>query len=127
VKALAAGDTWLDKATDLLLFGPPGTCSHCASVIGRALIENGFRVLFNPHQGYRAEAAGGSLRAALTGVRECCIACACVMFSPNECLVWCEKCHTRRSRTAATKETSRGWSNGPRGHTARDRLLFRMD
>jgi DNA replication protein DnaC len=47
VMALATGDTWLDKATNLLLFGPPGTGkSHCASAIGRALIENGFRVLF---------------------------------------------------------------------------------
>jgi DNA replication protein DnaC len=47
VMALAAGDTWLDKATNLLLFGPPGTGkSHCASAIGRALVENGFRVLF---------------------------------------------------------------------------------
>jgi DNA replication protein DnaC len=47
VTVLAAGDTWLDKATNLLLFGPPGTGkSHCASAIGRALIENGFRVLF---------------------------------------------------------------------------------
>jgi hypothetical protein len=53
----------------------------------RALIEDGFRVLFNRHQGYRAKAAGGSLRAALTEVRESCIACARVMFSPNECLV----------------------------------------
>lgn len=47
VTALAAGDTWLDKATNLLLFGPPGVGkSHCASAIGRALVENGFRVLF---------------------------------------------------------------------------------
>lgn len=47
VMAFAAGDTWLDKAANLLLFGPPGTGkSHCASAIGRALIENGFRVLF---------------------------------------------------------------------------------
>ena len=47
VMALAAGDTWLDKATNLLLFGPPGTGkSHCASALGRALVENGFRVLF---------------------------------------------------------------------------------
>jgi DNA replication protein DnaC len=47
VMALAAGDTWLDKATNLLLFGPPGAGkSHCASAIGRALVENGFRVLF---------------------------------------------------------------------------------
>src|SRR3954468_20646141 len=47
VMALAAGDTWLDKAANLLLFGPPGAGkSHAASAIGRALIENGFRVLF---------------------------------------------------------------------------------
>jgi len=47
VTALAAGDTWLDKATNLLLFGPPGAGkSHCGSAIGRALVENGFRVLF---------------------------------------------------------------------------------
>jgi DNA replication protein DnaC len=44
--ALAAGDTWLDKATNLL-FRPPGTGkSHAASAIGRALVENGYRVLF---------------------------------------------------------------------------------
>ena len=42
-----AGDTWLDKATNLLLFGPPGTGkSHAASAVGRALVENGYRVLF---------------------------------------------------------------------------------
>ena len=47
VMALAAGDAWLDKASHLLLFGPPGAGkSHCASAIGRALIENGYRVLF---------------------------------------------------------------------------------
>src|SRR5438270_13072534 len=47
VMALAAGDAWLDKATNLLLFGPPSAGkSHCASAIGRALVENGFRVLF---------------------------------------------------------------------------------
>ena len=47
VMALAAGDTWLDKATNLLLFGPPGAGkSHCAAAIGRALVENGHRVLF---------------------------------------------------------------------------------
>jgi DNA replication protein DnaC len=46
VMALAAGDTWLDKATNLLLFGPPGAGkSHAASAIARALVENGFRVL----------------------------------------------------------------------------------
>ena len=37
----------MDKATNLLLFGPPGTGkSHAASAIGRALVENGYRVLF---------------------------------------------------------------------------------
>ena len=45
--ALAAGDAWLGKAANLLLFGPPGAGkSHCAAAIGRALIENGYRVLF---------------------------------------------------------------------------------
>ena len=47
VTALAAGDAWLDKAANLLLFGPPGAGkSHCAAAIGRALVENGYRVLF---------------------------------------------------------------------------------
>src|ERR1700760_1926220 len=47
VSALAAGDTWLDKSTNLLLFGPPGAGkSHVATAIGRALVENGYRVLF---------------------------------------------------------------------------------
>ena len=47
VMALAAADAWLDKASNLLLFGPPGAGkSHCAAAIGRALIENGYRVLF---------------------------------------------------------------------------------
>lgn len=47
VMALAAGDAWLDKSSNLLLFGPPGAGkSHCASAIGRALVENGYRVLF---------------------------------------------------------------------------------
>ena len=47
VMALAAGDIWLDKATNLLLFGPPGAGkSHVAAAIGRALVENGYRALF---------------------------------------------------------------------------------
>jgi DNA replication protein DnaC len=47
VMAIAAGDTWLEKGANLLLFGPPGGGkSHLASAIGLALIENGWRVLF---------------------------------------------------------------------------------
>jgi DNA replication protein DnaC len=47
VMALAAGDSWLEKGANLLLFGPPGGGkSHLAAAIGLALIENGWRVLF---------------------------------------------------------------------------------
>ncbi|MGA9896001.1 MAG: ATP-binding protein, partial [Xanthobacteraceae bacterium] len=47
VVALASGVTWLGKGANLLLFGPPGSCkSHVAAALGRALIENGYRVLF---------------------------------------------------------------------------------
>jgi DNA replication protein DnaC len=47
VVALASGDTWLGKGANLLLFGPPGSGkSHAAAALGRALIENGYRVLF---------------------------------------------------------------------------------
>jgi DNA replication protein DnaC len=47
VMAMTAGDAWLDKGANLLLFGPPGGGkSHLASAIGLALIENGWRVLF---------------------------------------------------------------------------------
>jgi DNA replication protein DnaC len=47
VRALAAGDTWLEKGSNLLCFGPPGAGkSHIAAAIGRALVENSFRVLF---------------------------------------------------------------------------------
>ena len=47
VMALAAGDSWLATGVNLLLFGPPGSSkSHLAAALGRALIENGSRVLF---------------------------------------------------------------------------------
>jgi DNA replication protein DnaC len=47
VMALAAGDAWLTNGANLLLFGPPGGGkSHLAAVLGFALVENGWRVLF---------------------------------------------------------------------------------
>jgi DNA replication protein DnaC len=47
VMALTAGDSWLVKGANLLLFGPPGGGkSHLAAAIGLALVENGWRVLF---------------------------------------------------------------------------------
>jgi DNA replication protein DnaC len=47
VVALAAGDGWLEKGGNSLLFGPPrGSKSHLGAAIGLALVENGWRVLF---------------------------------------------------------------------------------
>jgi DNA replication protein DnaC len=47
VMALCAGDTWLEKGANLILFGPPGGGkSHLCSAIGLALVEKGWRVLF---------------------------------------------------------------------------------
>src|SRR5512144_2452659 len=47
VMAITAGDSWLAKGANLLLFGPPGGGkSHLAAAIGLALIDNGARVLF---------------------------------------------------------------------------------
>jgi DNA replication protein DnaC len=47
VSALAAGDGWLGKGANLLLFGPPGGGkSHLAAALGLALVENGWRVFF---------------------------------------------------------------------------------
>jgi DNA replication protein DnaC len=47
VNAITAGDSWVGKGDNILLFGPPGVGkSHLSSAIGMALIENGYRVLF---------------------------------------------------------------------------------
>jgi len=47
VMALCAGDAWLEKGANLILFGPPGGGkSHLSSAIGLALLEKGWRVLF---------------------------------------------------------------------------------
>lgn len=46
VTAIAAGDSWLAKGANILMFGPPGGGkSHLAAAVGLALIENGWRVL----------------------------------------------------------------------------------
>jgi DNA replication protein DnaC len=47
VMAMCAGDTWLDKGANLIMFGPPGGGkSHLAAAIGLALVEHGWRVMF---------------------------------------------------------------------------------
>ena len=47
VMALAAGDEWLAKGANILLFGPPGGGkSHLSAALGLSLIENGRRVYF---------------------------------------------------------------------------------
>jgi len=47
IMALVAGDSWLEKGDNLLVFGPPGGGkSHLAAAIGLGLIENGWRVMF---------------------------------------------------------------------------------
>ena len=48
ILALAAGDSWLEKGANILVFGPPGVGkSHMASALGHALVDNGYRVLFS--------------------------------------------------------------------------------
>ncbi|MDJ0276263.1 IS21-like element helper ATPase IstB [Sphingomonas sp. 2R-10] len=47
INALAAGDSWLDSGTNILLFGPPGVGkTHLSAALGHALVEAGHRVLF---------------------------------------------------------------------------------
>jgi len=47
IMALAAGDSWLEKGANIIMFGPPGGGkSHLAAALGLALVENGWRVLF---------------------------------------------------------------------------------
>jgi DNA replication protein DnaC len=47
VTALASGDAWLEKGSNILLFGPSGSGkSHLGAALGRALVEAGYRVLF---------------------------------------------------------------------------------
>jgi len=47
VCALTEGDGWLDRGTNILLFGPPGVGkSHLGAALGHAMIDAGYRVLF---------------------------------------------------------------------------------
>jgi len=47
VTALAEADTWLTQGHNLLAFGPPGAGkTHLIAGIGHALIDRGYRVLF---------------------------------------------------------------------------------
>lgn len=47
VSAITAGDSWITKGSNILMFGPPGVGkSHLGSAIGLALVQNGYRVLF---------------------------------------------------------------------------------
>src|SRR5499427_5258707 len=49
IMAWAAGDSWLEKGANLIMFGPPGAGkSHLAAALGFALVENGWRLLFAP-------------------------------------------------------------------------------
>src|SRR5215471_12972346 len=47
IMAWAAGDSWLEKGANLILFGPPGAGkSHLAAALGLALVEAGWQMLF---------------------------------------------------------------------------------
>jgi DNA replication protein DnaC len=63
VMALAAGDVWLEKGANVLIFGPPGGGkSHLSAALGLALVENGWRAV-RPHHRSGAAPAGGTTRA----------------------------------------------------------------
>jgi len=49
IHALAENNSWIEKAENLILFGPSGVGkSHIAAAIGHALIDQGIRCLFTP-------------------------------------------------------------------------------
>jgi DNA replication protein DnaC len=49
VTALAENNSWIEKAENLVLFGPSGVGkSHIAAAIGHAFIDQGMRCLFTP-------------------------------------------------------------------------------
>jgi DNA replication protein DnaC len=49
VTALAENNSWIEKAENLILFGPSGVGkSHIAAAIGHAFIDQGMRCLFTP-------------------------------------------------------------------------------
>ena len=61
VMALAAGDTWLDKATNLLRFGPPGTGKSQLRIGDRSCAHRErLPRAVRPHHPHRTEVAGGS-------------------------------------------------------------------
>ena len=72
VMALTAGDSWLAKGANILLFGPPGGGSHPAAALA-FVVEAGWRELFTSTidlvQRLQVAAARLALEAALTAPR----------------------------------------------------------
>jgi len=49
IQALAENSSWIDKAENLIIFGPSGVGkTHIAAAIGHSFIEQGIRCLFTP-------------------------------------------------------------------------------